>query len=210
MDSEKDRLLKPPVNAGAVSSSTDHPSVLVVISHYNAWPSDQLIALLDQMRSVPAGCPFHARIVVNRAEPHDLALPPRYQSVEVLYRQNVGFNIGAWEQGWREPPVFDAYLFLQEECRIVRPGWLRAFVQASRDPRVGLVGESLKCDHSWEPLKRYTHYAETYRIHREFFEEHRTPMGRDAAHLQSLVLFARARSSSGSMVSPLATTRSAL
>lgn len=191
MDSEKDRLLKPPVNASAVNSSTYHPSVLVVISHYNAWSSDQLIALLDQMWSVPAGYPFQARIVVNRAEPRDLALPPRYQSIEVLYRQNVGFNIGAWEQGWREPPVFDAYLFLQEECQIVRPGWLRAFVQASKDPRVGLVGESLTGDHSWKALERYTHYAETYRIHREFFEEHRTPMGHDAAHLQSLVLFAR-------------------
>ncbi len=62
MDSEKDGLLKPPVNASAVNSSTYHPSVLVVISHYNAWSTDQLTALLDQMWSVPAGYAFQARI----------------------------------------------------------------------------------------------------------------------------------------------------
>ena len=163
----------------------------MVISHYKAWSPDQLVALLDQMWTVPAGHPFQARVVVNRADPHDLALPPRYSSVEVVYRQNVGFNIGAWEQGWRELPVFDAYLFIQEECQIVRPGWIRAFVQASNDARVGLVGESLRGDFSWEHLKRKAEYAESYRIYREFFEEHRTPMGYGAAHLHSLALFAR-------------------
>ena len=185
MDSEKDGLLKPPVNASAVNSSTYHPLVLVVISHYNAWSSDQLIALLDQMWTVPAGYPFQTRVVVNRAEPHELALPSRYQSVEVVYRENVGFNIRAWEQGWREPPVFDAYLFLQEECQIVRPGWLRAFVQASKNsPSDSLVRASAATilGSIWRATLQY---AESYRIYREFFEEHRTPMGHDAAHLQS-------------------------
>ena len=121
MDLGKDGLLKSMVNANVVNSSTTHPSVLVVISHYNAWPSDQLVGLLDRMWTIPAGHPFQTRVVVNRAERHELTLPSRYRSVEVVYRENVGFNIGAWEHGWRKPPVFDAYLFLQEECQIVDP-----------------------------------------------------------------------------------------
>jgi hypothetical protein len=191
MDSEKGRHLKRPVNTDLANSTADKPTVLVVISHYNAWASDQLITLLDQMHTVPAGYPFQTRIVVNRAEPHDLDLPPRHQSIEVVYRENTGYNIGAWEQGWREPPAFDAYLFLQEECLIVRSGWLRAFVEASNQTQVGLVGESLRGEFSWQYLEGKPQYAESYKIYREFFEEHRTPMGDDAAHLQSLVLFAR-------------------
>jgi len=122
MDSEKDGLLKPPVNASAVNSSTYHPSVLVVISHYNAWSSDQLIALLDQMWSVPAGYAFQARIVVKRAEPHDLALPPRYQSVEVLYRQNVGFDTELTMQARQEiPGLHDRVLTRIAQGRWARP-----------------------------------------------------------------------------------------
>ena len=39
---------------------------LVVISHYNAWPTDDLIALLDQTRTIPRGPPVP---VPGRREP---------------------------------------------------------------------------------------------------------------------------------------------
>jgi hypothetical protein len=49
--------------------------VLVVVSHYNAWPTDQLFSLLDQISNVRSGCPFGVRIVVNQARPVRLNLP---------------------------------------------------------------------------------------------------------------------------------------
>jgi hypothetical protein len=41
-------------------------------------------------------------------------------------RENTGFNIGAWDYGWRHLPPYDYYLFLQDDCFIVRPLWLKA------------------------------------------------------------------------------------
>ena len=79
-------------------------NTLVVVSHYNAWPTDQLVALLDQIKAIPAGCPFDCRVVVNQAKPGPLELPPRHADVGVLYRENIGYNIGAWDHGWRVGP----------------------------------------------------------------------------------------------------------
>src|SRR5438552_9442241 len=100
--------------------------VLVVISHYNARPVNDVLALLDSMHSVPSGWPFHVRIVVNQETPTSLILPARPWRFEVLYRENRGYNIGAWDFGWRVSPYYDAYLFLQEECQVVREGWIKA------------------------------------------------------------------------------------
>jgi hypothetical protein len=116
---------------------------LVIVSHYNAWPTDQLVALLDQMQAIPPGHPFRCRVVVNQAEDKPLELPSRHSAVEVFYRENVGYNIGAWEYGWRQPSDADEFLFLQEECQILRPNWLRAFLELVSRPEIGLVGETV-------------------------------------------------------------------
>ncbi len=132
------------------------PSILVIVSHYNAWPTDHLVALLDQMTLIPAGLPFQTRVVVNQARDLPLKLPERHTGVEILYRPNTGYNIGAWDLGWRESPARDCYLFLQEECQILRPNWLKAFVDLAMRPNVGLVGESLHwAGLSWNRLDRY-------------------------------------------------------
>ena len=210
MDSEKDRLSKPPVNANAVNSSTYHPSVLVVISHYNAWSSDQLIALLDQMWSVPAGYPFQARIVANRAEPHDLALPlqvpvcrgPLSPERWVQYSAR-GSKAGAslrfstricfFRRNARSsgPDGFGPSYRRRTSPRRTRgrEPQLRAFLGASgaitHTPRlIGSIANSLR-----NTARRW---ATTQPIFSLWCSSH------------------GARSSSGSMVSPLATTRSAL
>jgi hypothetical protein len=179
--------------------------VLVVVSHYNAWPSDNLVRLLDQMRTIPAGWPFRVRVVVNAARPHRLSLPPWHADVEVCYRPNNGYNIGAWDEGWRLDPAYDAYLFIQEECRILRDDWLGAFVRKANEPRVGLVGESLSpvWDALWEELERRFQGerppghlvdgqpAERVPCYLDFLRRHGIDPGPRGDHLQSLVLFAR-------------------
>ncbi len=177
--------------------------ILVVVSHYNAWPTDQLVALLDQMAAIPAGTPFDVSVVVNQARPERLALPERHAGVRILHRENTGYNVGAWDAGWRADPDRDCYLFLQEECRILRPGWLRAFRQIATRPAIGLVGESLHWGGaSWERLARQYRgvrfWASTEGKPVSVTDGVRAglarlgvPEGRTGGHLQSLVLCAR-------------------
>ncbi|HEV3261711.1 MAG TPA: glycosyltransferase, partial [Gemmataceae bacterium] len=180
-------------------------TVLVVIAHYNARPDGPLVALLDSMRAKPAGSQFDVRIVVNEATPKRLELPARHRSAEVLYRENTGLNIGAWDVGWRQAPAYGAYLFLQDECRLVRDGWLAAFVSKAEEAGVGLVGECLSptWDAAWEELRERFggsqlpgHLvnglpADRLTCYHDFFTRHGIPPGARGDHIQSLVLFAR-------------------
>ncbi len=168
------------------------PTAAIVVSHYNAWPTDQLIALLDQMQSVPAGYPFSVRVVVNQAEDKRLELPERHADVAVYHRENTGYNIGAWEYGWRREPRADYYLFLQEESILVKPNWLRAFIRKVDRPKVGVVGEIIGFyNTTWDDINesaaKYGTDPNTIG-----FREHMTRQGirygELADHLQSLVL----------------------
>ncbi len=167
-------------------------TAVVVVSHYNAWPTDQLVALLDQIRTVPAGYPFTPLVVVNQAEDKPLDLPPRHADIAVLSRENTGYNIGAWDHGWRHGPRADYYLFLQEECVIARPGWLRAFIRQVRRPGVGLVGEIMGFYNStWDDVAatvaEYDAPAEVLR-YRDYLAERGVAPGVLADHLKSLAL----------------------
>jgi hypothetical protein len=178
-------------------------SALVVISHYNAWPTDQLVALLGQLRSVPSGYPFRCLVVVNQAVDRPLDLPPEHADVEILYRENTGYNIGAWDYGWRTGDRADYYLFLQEECKILRPDWLGAFVRRLVRPKVGLVGESMNYRGlSWDRLdyfKRFDFYPGArgepvlgdMQGVRRFLTSKGVPVGWTGEHLQSLIIATR-------------------
>ena len=176
---------------------------LVVISHYNAWSTDRLVALLDQIATVPAGAAFDACIVVNQAKAEELELPERHRHVPVLYRENTGYNIGAWDLGWRSNPGHDCYLFLQEECRIVRPGWLAAHRRLAMRPGTGLVGEAMQwAGLGWKRLDTQYRGVPSQRMgdgsRVPYPDDLRARLraagiaeGRTGAHLQSLVLCMR-------------------
>jgi hypothetical protein len=94
------------------------------------------------MAAHPAGAPMDVLIVVNQTRDEHIGQLNVPFPFEVAYRENLGMNIGAWEAGWRLQPNRPAYLFLQDECLIVRENWLQAFVERCLEPKVGLVGES--------------------------------------------------------------------
>lgn len=127
----------------------------VVISFYDQRDTADLAELLRGMQRYDAGAPYRIQIVINqtRAELPQLDFLPTGIPVEVMSRENVGYNIGAWEAGWRTCEA-DAYLFLQQECRIRKSGWLQAFLNRFQEPGVGLVGESLMTywDEPWEEI----------------------------------------------------------
>jgi hypothetical protein len=178
-------------------------SALVVISHYNAWPTDQLVALLDQIQEIPSGHPFRCLVVVNQAVDRPLELPAEHASVEILYRENTGYNIGAWDHGWRTASPADYYLFLQEECRIVRPDWLGSFVRQLSRSGVGLVGESLAwpglkwnrldylfiaCEYQSGPVEPPISFIDGVR---RYLDSKGIPIGKTGEHLQSFILGTR-------------------
>jgi hypothetical protein len=120
-----------------------NPRVLVVVSYYNARPDDRLDMLLSQLREVPAGMDFETVVVVNRAVDEDLAIAAKHPGVEVCYRENSGYNIGAWNHGWHRFPGRDLYVFLQDECLIARKHWLRRMAAGAMAGKGRLVGECL-------------------------------------------------------------------
>ena len=102
--------------------------VLVVVSYYDARPVQELDELLRSLAAIPSGWPFAVRVVVNQDGGARTDLADRHPGVQVMHRPNQGYNIGAWDHGWRAEPAYEAYLFLQHECVLLREGWLRPFV----------------------------------------------------------------------------------
>jgi len=191
-------------HAAPAVCAVERTPTLVVISHYATRPVEPLVQLLASMNRFPAGAPYAVRVVVNRDGTESIDLPSRHRVVEVMYRANAGYNIGAWEAGWRAAPAYDGYLFVQDECRAVRADWVGAFVRAAAESGVGLVGECLSPDWDapWEVLaERFRGHAlrehtingraaERVDCYLDFFRRNGIPPGRRGDHLQSLVLFA--------------------
>ncbi len=180
-------------------------TVAVVIAHYAARPIEPLLDLVESLRATPSGHPYELRVVVNEDGEANATRPAMPPDLTVHYRENVGFNIGAWEHGWRLPPEHDAYLFLQDECVLRRGPWLQPFVAAASAPGVGLVGEraSPPWDAPWDVLRaRFAGHTmpgheidgrpvERMRCYEHFFATHGIDPGPRGDHLQSLVWFAR-------------------
>lgn len=139
------------------SAATAHRAV-VVVSYYDRRSVDCLEALLKSLAQYDAGRDFEVVVVVNQTRETLPRLSPAPFPLTVIGRENTGMNIGAWEAGWRHMPGRPVYVFMQDECLVMRDGWLAAFAERCAEPGVGLVGESLNAawDKPW-PLLRVLH-----------------------------------------------------
>jgi hypothetical protein len=181
----------------------------VVVSYWNGRPSKDLHKLLRQMTKVEAGSPFGLVIVCNGGDVRPLALPGEFDPLRprVFNRENSGWNLGAWDFGWRVAGEYDHFLFLQDDCFLKRPGWVFDFeFRAENDPGIGLLGEEIMWDEmSWPFIRKATdrdlgrlawpegepvHPLDTYR---ELMERRGVPPGDVGTHLPSLILFASRR-----------------
>jgi hypothetical protein len=160
---------------------------------------------MRQMRRLPAGRPFDLVIVCNGGglTANDLPPPPEGVALRIVNRENQGYNIGAWDAGWRAAPGHDYYLFVQDECRLRRPGWLAAFEERHRSLGApALLGETVMWpDMTWEDVlaSERRDFIPSYadpkaetpvEMYRRLLAEMDIPEGPVATHLQSLVLFA--------------------
>lgn len=176
----------------------------VVVSHWSGHRLKVVKRLLGQIQKIPAGREFDLVLVCNGGGVKKTDLPQVSDGVNfhLINRENQGYNIGAWDAGWRAAPSYDYYLFLQGECTLRRPNWLAAF--ESRHAQLSqnaLIGESLMWENiTWDELTEATRrdfipsYAgsnaenpiDTYRA---LLKDMKIPEGEVATHLQSLVLF---------------------
>lgn len=132
----------------------DEKDLLVVINHFDQRHLEGLYSLVDSLCQYKSVRNIDLCVVVNKSgvAPLDLQLP----GVRYFYcRENTGMNIGAWDYAWQKHPEYRYFLFLQDECTILRDSWDIAFVDRLQDLSVGLVGESFnaKWNRPWDELK---------------------------------------------------------
>ena len=90
----------------------------VVVCHWAGDPVKYLYRLLNQMRKVESGSLFDVVIVCNGDIDRPLVIPSHFNdlSPRIINRENEGYNLGAWDCGWKNAKDYEFYLFLQDQC----------------------------------------------------------------------------------------------
>ena len=175
---------------------------LVVISYYDRRPIHNLLELVRSLYQYPAGAAFEVCVIVNRTKNESISVP-QLSSTSIHYRHNVGMNIGAWDHGWRTCSGYKNYLFLQDECYVIRDNWLTRYRASLERPNVGMAGESMNLlwDRRWTELREMfadtvlpEHRIEGQCVNRvdfylDFLKTHRVDPGTGGKHLRSVVWF---------------------
>jgi hypothetical protein len=168
--------------------------IAVVIAGWTGHPPDPLAALCKSIAKYEAGSGFDLVLCVNDPEyrlPAELA----GNFTEVFSRENTGFNLGAWDYAWRHLPRHDRFLFLQDECLVVRKHWLRDFIHRFETvPRCGLVGEYLNrdWDRPWSYLEDFANgfrYSAESGAFRQTLARWGVPEGETALHVTTVVQY---------------------
>jgi len=168
--------------------------VLIVISHYSARDKAALYALLKKISDITS----HILVVIN----DDSAVSESFSKLgdfPVITRPNIGMNIGSWNSAHANFPNYKYYIFLQDECSLLRGDFIEAYKKELSTKNVGMTGESInhKWDKSWvelfhSPLNYVIENAAGHRISR--VEHYLAAMsgwginpGGSGRHLRSLV-----------------------
>jgi hypothetical protein len=123
----------------------------VIVSFYQPRPADDLQNLLSALES------FQQQTVIVINSDHAGSDPTTHTLAgrQAIVRENIGMNIGAWNEGFLANPGEDYYFFLQDECFIKQPGFFEACIaRFSANPKLAMLGESLnhKWNHPWDIL----------------------------------------------------------
>jgi len=157
------------------------------------------------MSKIDAGVIFDLVIVCNGGDLNPLSLPDSLKvlSIRVFNRENTGWNLGAWDFGWRAAGPYSYFLFLQDDCYIKSDGWIADFeFRIEHDFGIGLLGEEIMWDEmTWSFIRKATdrdlgpiawpkneqmHPIDTYQ---ELLVKRGIPPGDVGTHLPSVILF---------------------
>jgi hypothetical protein len=168
--------------------------IAVVISGWTGHLPNHLAALCKSIAKYEAGSDFDIVLCVNGLE---YRLPTKLAGTftEVFIRENIGFNLGAWDHAWRSLPQHDRFLFLQDECSVARKHWLRDFIHRYETmPDCGLVGEYLNrdwdrpCGYLADPANGFR-YSAAAGDFRKTFARWGLPEGETALHITTVVQY---------------------
>ncbi|HEY9276692.1 MAG TPA: methyltransferase domain-containing protein [Methylotenera sp.] len=179
------------------TESLSQQKCMVIISYYDERDIDDLLALIASIEAYEPGHLIEITIVVNQREQRLIDVSSSKYKTNILYRQNQGMNIGAWDYGWRQFKDVDSFIFLQDECRIIRDGWVHDYLKTLESPKVGLVGESInqRWNRSWSDLQGdsasnnsvNTEIKARAEAYLSFMQRNTISPGKDAKHLRSLI-----------------------
>ncbi len=197
---------------------------LVVISNWLERDTISLFKLVTQLANINPGIEYHLCIVCNHSDNnkekntnknfeniylelinilHHSNWPPA--TINLLFRENIGMNIGAWDFAWRRFPNFTHYMFLQDEVIVMNNNWLISYVDSIKTNNVTeetpfLIGESwnYKWDHPWSLLRKtnfnsisHGHSLTLGRVdfYLNTFKKWGVMHGDNGGHLRSLIWF---------------------
>jgi hypothetical protein len=170
---------------------------LLVISHYNSRPKDQLKKLIEVTNHLAVD----RLIVINDDNCKENNLKKESNNLFFLVRPNIGMNIGGWNDAFFCLPNYAYYIFIQDECLILNKDFLMLYQDLLSNKNVGMIGESMnpKWDKTWETLLNsplnYSdkdHVIKGVQIPRvcfylELFKKWGISPGIKATHLRSLI-----------------------
>lgn len=122
---------------------------LIVISHYAKRDDYFLKKLLLEISQVTRKI-----LVVINSDFVNCVSEEFYLGYPALVRPNLGMNIGGWDAAFHRYSNYEHYIFLQDECSLLRYDFLEVYKRKLSDPNVGMVGESInfKWDRSWRDM----------------------------------------------------------
>jgi hypothetical protein len=151
------------------------------------------------MQKVESGSLFDVVIVCNGGVERPLVLPSRFDDLRprVINRKNEGYNLAAWDCGWRDARDYEFYLFLRDQCILKRAKWLSDFeFRMSLDRGIGLLGEHITWDRmTWDYIQKSTErdlgeaVAGQIGTYRDILNKAKIPVGETGSHLVSIILF---------------------
>jgi hypothetical protein len=197
---------------------------LVVISSWLDRDPSSLFKLVDQLSNISPGVEYYLCIVCNHSvdkiennsnenfeklydDIRKIINNNNWPPIEfyLVFRENVGMNIGAWDYAWRKFSTFTNYLFLQDEVLVMSDNWLLSYIRSIEEFNIQertpfLLGESWnsKWEHPWSILIKsnlnslsYGHSLALGRVdfYLDIFKKWNVKHGQNGGHLRSLVWF---------------------
>jgi hypothetical protein len=165
-------------------------NTLIIISYYVSRNNRQLSSLLTQISHFSK----NVLIVINDDEIATETVG-FFKGYPAILRPNIGMNIGAWNATFQRYPTYKNYIFLQDECSLMRDDFISAYESELGKFGVGMTGESInkKWDKSWcEMLKSPLNYPVNQNLSRVEYYLYLMNMwginpGITGRHLRSLV-----------------------
>lgn len=168
--------------------------VLIVISHYSARDKTSLMSLIQRISVTTSNI-----LIVINDDDATIESFGKLENFPVITRPNTGMNIGGWNSAYQNYPYYKYYIFLQDECSLLRDDFIGAYKKELSADGVGMTGESInfKWDKSWVELfhSPLNYLFENILGHRISRVEHYLALmrgwgvnpGENGRHLRSLV-----------------------